>query len=288
MSKIAKRIGRNIKKVASGINNLQKKIRKSKAFKIIAMAAAVYFTGGAILGAAGGASAAGAAGTSMIAGAAKGALAGLGSAGAGITNAWAGLMGGNIAGAGSSLAGGITGAGAAGGSAITGGLTSAMGSGFNATKGLLNPGAAPVATGPLASGYAPNPSAAFNPGANAASGVMPSAGKISVTSANVGSMSVEQLMAQPVEALRAASGGMSAGQVSELTKAGIDLTAKPGLLKSAFGSPLAVPMAMQIGGNAMAGKAEAEQMEEKENEDRVRYNRNVGGRINPNIYKSMG
>ena len=288
MSKVAKKVGRSLKKFASGVNKLQKKIRNSKAFKVIAIAAAVYFTGGAILGAMGGASAASAAGTSVLAGAAKGAVAGLGSAGAGITNAWGSLMGGNIAGVGSSLSGGITGAGAAGGSAAAGGITSAMQTGYGATKGLLNPGAAPVATGPLASGYAPNPSAAFNPGANAASGVMPGAGKVSVTSANVGSMSVEQLMAQPVEALRAASSGMSAGQVSELTKAGIDLAAKPGLLKSAFSSPYAIPMAMQIGGNALASKGETEYIDEKENDDRERYNRNIGGRINPDVYKSRG
>jgi hypothetical protein len=287
MSKVAKKVGRSLKKFVSGVNKLQKKIRNSKVFKVIAIAAAVYFTGGAILGAMGGASAASAAGTSVLAGAAKGAVAGIGSAGAGITNAWGSLMGGNIAGVGSSLSGGITGASAAGGSAVAGGFSSAMSTGFNATKGLLNP---TVATGPTAGSFTPagGSSSAFNPGANAVSGVMPSAGNVSVTSANVGSMSVEQLMAQPVEALRAASSGMSAGQVSELTKAGIDLAAKPGLLKSMFSSPYAVPMAMQIGGNALASKGETEYIDEKESDDRARYKQNIGGRINPDVYKSMG
>jgi hypothetical protein len=59
----------------------------------------------------------------------------------------------------------------------------------------------------------------------------------------------------------------------------------PGLLRTALSSPLAIPMAMQIGGNAIAGKAEAEYVDEKENNDRERYNRNIGTRLDPSIYK---
>lgn len=281
MAKAARSIGRSLKKVVDGAKKLVKKVASSKVFKAVAIAAAVYFTGGAVLGAMGGASAASTAGTSMLAGAAKGAVAGLGSAGAGISSAWSSLLGGNIAGVGSSLAGGMTGASAAGGSAAAGGFTSAMGTGFNATKGLLNPGAAPVATGPLASGYSPSPSAAFNPGANAASGVMPSAKAAGGTlnASNVASASMDQLLAQTPGQLQALKGSMTAGQQAELTRLGVDMAAKPGLLKSMLTSPYAVPMAMQIGGNAMAGKAEAEYADEKETDDRERYNRNIGTRL---------
>lgn len=277
MSKVVRKVGRAISKVVDGAKKLVKKVAKSKIFKAVAIAAAIYFTGGAALGAMGGASAASTAGTSMLAGAAKGAVAGLGSAGAGISSAWGSLMGGNIAGIGSSLSGGMTGASAAGGSAVSGGFTSAMSTGFNATKGLLTPGGAPVATGPLASGYSPNPNAAFNPGANAASGVMP--GTNAAAGNAISSMPVDKLLEMPMAELQKQAGSLSAGQLSALKQAGVELTAKPGLLKSMISSPLAIPMAMQIGGNAMAGKAEQEYVEEREGEDRARYNRNIGTRL---------
>jgi len=285
MSKVAKRIGRSLGKVVDGAKKIVKKVANSKAFKIAAMAAAIYFPGGAVLGAMGGASAASAAGTSMIAGAAKGAVAGLGSAGAGISSAWSSLLGGNVAAAGSSLAGGMTGAGAAGGSAAAGGFSSAMSTGFNTTKGLLNPA---QATGPLASGFSPAGGTASGsaPGAFNGSSVTSGLTQGANTGGSLSSMSVDKLLELPMSELQRQAGSLSAGQVSALKQAGIELAAKPGLLRSAISSPLAIPMAMQIGGNAMAGKAEAEYIDEKENNDRERYNRNLGARINPSIYSS--
>lgn len=100
MSKVVKKIGRHFKKVYSGINKLQKKIRKSKIFKVIAIAAAVYFTGGAVLGAMGGAG--GGAG-GMFAGA----KAGIQAAWQGLAKAAPQLLQGNVSGAGSALKGGL-------------------------------------------------------------------------------------------------------------------------------------------------------------------------------------
>ncbi|MDP1931894.1 MAG: hypothetical protein Q8L60_10595 [Gammaproteobacteria bacterium] len=270
MSKMVKKVGRAIGKVVDGAKKLVKKVAKSKIFKVIAIAAAVYFTGGAALGAMGGASAASAAGTSMIAGAAKGAIAGLGSAGAGISSAWGNLIGGNIAGAGSSLAGGMTGASAAGGGAAAGGFTSAMSTGFNATKGLLTPGGAPVSS--AATGIAgPSAPTSMAPGASGGS---------------ISSMPVDKLLEMPMTELQRQAGSLSAGQISGLKQAGIELGKKPGLLRTMVTSPLTVPMAMQVGGNMLAGKGEQEYVEERdryaearENDDRARYNRNIGTRL---------
>jgi hypothetical protein len=277
MSKVAKSVGRALGKVVDGAKKLVKSVAKSKAFKVIAIAAAVYFTGGAALGAMGGASAASAAGTSAIAGAAKGAMAGLGSAGAGISSAWSSLLGGNLSATGASLSNGITGASAAGGTAAGGGFTSAMSAGFNTTKGLLKPTTTPVATGPLASGYSPATPTGFNPGANIGSNLVP--GTSTTAGNSLTSMSVDKLLEMPMTELQKQAGSLSAGQVSALKKAGIDLAGKPGLLRSMVSSPLTIPMAMQIGGNALAGKAEAEYIDKKEGEDRARYNRNIGTRL---------
>jgi hypothetical protein len=140
MSKAVKKVTRSVKKVVSGINKMQKKIRKSKAFKVIAIAAAVYFGGAALVGAIKGGAAASAAGTSVMAGAGQGALGGIGSAGAGISNAWTNLTQMQFKAAGNSLVGGVTNAGTAGANAVTSGAgwSGAMKSGFTHTTTLFH------------------------------------------------------------------------------------------------------------------------------------------------------
>ena len=282
MSKVVKKIGRGVGKVVSGIGKVIKKVTSSKAFKTIAIAAAVYFTGGAALGAMGGASAASAAGTSVLSGAASGTMAGLGSAGAGISSAWGSLMGGSISGVGSSLAGGLTGAGSAGAGAVGGGFTSALSSGYGATSGLLNPAAATATQG--ATTFAAN--APTQLGRAAIGATETGAGAI-------GSMPVGELMKLPMTELQAASGSLSAGQIAELGKAGIKLApevAKKGLLRSAMSNPLVQYGAMQTGGRMISGYANGRAQEEavrdnaaeidrKEREDRERYQTNMGTKL---------
>ena len=286
MSKVAKKIGRALGKVVDGAKKVVKKVTKSKLFKVVATAAAIYFTGGAVLGAMGGASAASAAGSSVLAGAAKGAVAGLGSAGAGISNAWSSLIGGNVAGVGTALKAGVTGANTAGASAISGGVTSALGTGYNATTGLLKP---PIATGPTAGSFTPmtgtasSPSPAVFNGSSVTSSLPGAANTTAATGSVTGnalsSMPIDKLLEMPMSELQRQAGSLSAGQVSALKQAGIELSAKPGLLRTMFSSPLALPMAMQIGGNAITGKAESELAQERDDFDRERYNRNMGTRL---------
>jgi hypothetical protein len=275
MSKAVKSVGRSINKVVSGA---VKAVKNSKVLKAVAIAAAVYFTGGAVLGAMGGASAASAAGSSVIAGAAKGAVAGLGSAGAGISSAWSSLMGGSLSGAGSAIKGGMTGAQAAGGGAASGGFGSALKSGYTATKGLLNPNAAAASSG------------GFIEMGDGATTLNAPTGGAAATSSNIASMSVEEMMKMPVESLRSMSSQMTAEQVSALKQAGIDLAPKQGLLRSMASNPLALPVAMNVTGNAMAGYGAARQeesvyrrsvedMERRSQEDRDRYGTNVGTRL---------
>ena len=85
-------------KVLSKMNSVRKKIMKSKLFKVVAVAAAVYFGGAALLSVANGGTAA----------------AGLGSAWGGIQGAGTAVMSGNFSGAASALSSGFTGGAAAG------------------------------------------------------------------------------------------------------------------------------------------------------------------------------
>lgn len=93
MSKAIKSVGRAIKKVVSGIGKVIKKVVKSKFFKAIAIAAAIYFTGGAAAG--------------LMSGA--GAGAGLSAAASQLGVAGSALMGGNLSAAGSAIASGFSG-----------------------------------------------------------------------------------------------------------------------------------------------------------------------------------
>lgn len=116
MSKVVKGVGRAVTKVVKGVTNAVKKVASSKLGKIVLTAAAIYFGGAALMGAAGGA----AAGTG-VAGTLSGALSG---AASGISSAWSGLTGalgaGSLSGAASSLGSGFTGAYGAGSAAVQG------------------------------------------------------------------------------------------------------------------------------------------------------------------------
>ena len=142
MSKAVKSVGKAVTGVLKGVKKAASKIwekaKESKVLKTLAIGAAVYFTGGAALGAMGmGAGAAAGGGLS-------GAMAGISSAWGGLTGAAGALASGNLAGAGSSLASGWTGA-------ATGGNALAQAS-INSSGGLLAGGGAP----PVITGAAPS------------------------------------------------------------------------------------------------------------------------------------
>ena len=117
MSKLVK----GVTKVFKGVAKVVKKVVKSKVFKAVAIAAAVYFGGAALISMANG-------GTAM---------AGIGSAWSGVTGAGSALMSGNFAAAGSSISAGWSGA-------ATGAQSFAAGKA--ATSAITTAAAAPAAT----------------------------------------------------------------------------------------------------------------------------------------------
>lgn len=153
MSKVVRSVGRAVGKVVGGIGKLVTKVTGSKTLgkiaKVVAGAALVYVTGGAIAGAVGtiGTS------TSLLAGA----QAGLSASWAGLTGAGSALMAGNLTGAGSALAGGWSSAAGAGAALQT------------VNPAVLSPltGAASTVAAPLATA-APSLAAATAPVAGAA------------------------------------------------------------------------------------------------------------------------
>lgn len=173
IAKAVKKVWRPIEKLGSKIANITtlglhkkwKKVRhkivKSKIFKVVVAAVAIYFGGAALLSMAGGGTAS----------------AGIGSAWAGAQGAGSAAMAGNFSGAVSALGSGFTGASAAG--ASTAALTAAgeVGAGFGAqvaagaqyTGGMIANNAAIAGTaGSIAAGAGAAPTLAANSGSNIA------------------------------------------------------------------------------------------------------------------------
>jgi hypothetical protein len=294
MSKAVKKIGRNIKKVASGINKLQKKIRKSKAFKVIAIAAAVYFTGGAVLGAIkGGAAAAGTAGStfgSIMSGAGQGALSGIGSAGAGISKAWGNLTQMQFKAAGNSLVGGISNAGSAGANAVTSGAGwgGSLKSGFAHTQGLLNPGAvtspgfANTASGiqrspiPAQGGSGVPANADWSTGLPASTGS--GASKFADMSVSELYKNAGSLTGSEITAAKSVFGEATVQKALESAVA----PAKKGLLSTLASNPLVPYAGMQLAGSMAQGHSQQQMVEDERdygqqaiNDDRKRRDHNM-------------
>lgn len=109
MSKVVKGVGRAIGKVVKGVTNVVKKVAKSPVGKILVGAALVYFGGAALMGAMGGATAAGTGFGATL----SGALTGASNA---ISGAWTALTSGSLGAMGNAF----TGAYQAGSSAVAG------------------------------------------------------------------------------------------------------------------------------------------------------------------------
>jgi hypothetical protein len=123
VKKVFKKTGALVGAIGSKVVKTAKKIVKSKVFKFVVAAAAIYFGGAALLSMAGGGTAS----------------AGIGSAWAGAQGAGSALMAGNFSGAASALGSGFTGGAAAG-------ATGTFAAGQAATAGTIASASAPAAT----------------------------------------------------------------------------------------------------------------------------------------------
>lgn len=249
----------SIGKVWSATSKIGEKLLGSKVFKVVAIATAVYFTGGAALGAIGGASAAGGGFMASLSGAWTGAAAGLGNAWGGITAA---LGGGGLG----ALSSGITGASAAGGAAVSGGAAS-LGAAFSSGVSAATSAATTAATAVPA---ATADSLLINAGTRTAGGQIVGAGV-----ANAGGMAGQALTGAP--------GLLSPFSTSGLTQP-VAVTGLPGTQLPAaaaktglLSNPYVQYAAAQGVTNGATGYFAAKGQEEAEEEDRQRYNENVGG-----------
>jgi len=129
MSKLIKSIGRGIKKVFKAVKKVVKKVTSSKIFKAVAVAAAIYFTAGAVAGSLGAGAGAGAASS------------GAASTSAAAASSQAAMLG-SMVGMPSATLGATTAA--TGGAAAAGG-TSALAASGNAISSLLSAGASKAA-----------------------------------------------------------------------------------------------------------------------------------------------
>jgi hypothetical protein len=294
MSKAVKKVTRHVKKVISGVNKLRKKVINSKAFKVIAIAAAVYFTGGAVLGAIKGAAAASATGTSVLAGAGQGALSGIGSAGAGISKAWGNLTQMQFKAAGNSLVGGISNAGSAGANAVTSGAGwgGSLKSGFASTKGLLNPTATTgaVATPAVSSG----PPLTSQPMAGSVGQGGGYGADWTNYAANSGGSGASKFATMSSQQLANEAGKLTGAEILEAKKffdaklvdslvTNATGPASKGLLRTLASNPLVPYAGIQLAGSMAQGHAQQQMVEDERdftqqviNDDRERYNRNIG------------
>ena len=295
MSKVVKKVGLAIGKVVKGVKKVVSKawdkIKSSKILKTIAIAAAVFVTGGAALGALGGFAASG------ISGIASGAMAGISSAWGGIVGAGSALVGGNVGLAGSALKAGITGAKISGaaaalgttGAAITGaGGIAAYKAAVSAMPGLAGAAtqAAGAATGGAATGGAATgggygvstalvgpPPAPVTPGVNL--------GALGGQAGTTSQIFTNASLGQPALA-EAAKMGMK-----EAVTAGVQEAGKQSLFSQMISSPYTAPALLNTAGNMISGYSQGRAQEEAEQDARRRYNSNIGARINPSIYGAM-
>lgn len=96
--------------------------------------------------------------------------------------------------------------------------------------------------------------------------------------ANAGAMAGQSLAPKAATALESAVSLVQQQAPELLTE-----KASGGLLSKALSSPYTIPMAMQVGGQALSGAAQAKAAEEQDEEARKTYNKNVGA---ANLYTS--
>lgn len=271
MSKAVKKVSKSVSKVFKGAAKIVKKVTSSKIFKIAAVAATVYFGGAMLMGAAGGASA-GTGFLGTIQGAIQGAGAGLTNAMNGISGAWGAITGGEgLGAAASSLGGGVTGAYGAGQGAVAG-VANAAGAVAGAAPGsaeslMVNAGTREAGTGVITNTAGSPINAGKGLLSQASAPVAPKA-PVSGTGSKFDSMSFEEFTKQAPK--------MTGQELQEAAKVfGDDAVSKAISQKSGglLSSPWTVYGATQLAGGAMQGYAQDKAAEE----ERERYNKNIGG-----------
>ena len=292
MSKAVKKVGRAIGKVVKGVGKAVKKVwdgtvgkvwaevKRSDILKTVAIAAAVYFTGGAALGALGGMG-------GGLSGMLVGAQAGFGTALTGVTSAWSSLAAGELLTAGSQLVGGLTGAGAAGfNGALASGAISAgttMPGWASGAAGLLN-GAGTTMAGQA--GFPTLPPALTQSGT-----VIPGATNYTALAQQSGAQ-LNALGVPTAGAAPTASGGLlgpqplfNSSQMAQLAAQnkgiGTGLSnvippTTPPPSGSFFSDPLVKYGLLQTGGNMLSGYAQGRDAEDQAQKAYDTYNRNIG------------
>lgn len=250
-----KQVAKVVTKVVPGGDKLVKHVRGfhhkygKKILKAVAVAAAIYFTGGAAMGAISGA----AAGTGAWAGAMSG-----------LSASWAG-----VAGAGSALVG--TGTAASGMATGLTGAANALGAGW---AGAAGAGAAAGLSGAAATAAAGQAGLGFG-------------AAMSTTAANLGTVTGlggSGSGANPVWVTDPATGLQTLS--TEAARTGATTAAKEGILMTAAKNPLVQQAVVQGAGKAIQGGMQAkaandadEQRRLEEEDARGRYNTNVGTRL---------
>lgn len=279
MSKVVKKAGRAIGNLVGGVkkavSNVWKKIKDNKILKTLAIGAAVFFTGGAALGALGGAMSGAAAGSGVL-GSITGAISGgLSGAMAGISSAW-----GSVVSAGSSLASGQF---AQAGSTLLNAPAAAFKAGGQSVAGAMGQMATNAVSG--------NTSGAAVSGGTGGAPVVESAPSFvpgSSSPAMVGPPTQAGAMGPPT----ASSVGVQTPQMSPMyqkaaQEAVTTLPEKPSIFKQMLENPFMVPAAMQVGGRALSGYAAAKGQEQAEKDYLERKNRNMGTPLFPGRYQSQ-
>lgn len=230
MSKVVKKVGRAVGKVFKGVKKLVssawKKVKSSKLLKTIAIAGAVFVTGGAALGAIGGATA----GWGASAAAGGGFLGNLGAA-----------VSGGLSGALSGAATAWTGLSQAAGQALGGDF----GGAFNSMKGVYS-----------------GPQSAFSAGRGSIAGAMNSAGTGEAATNVVGSpqsTGADPFAASQMEAV--AAPGETVLRAGESTAT--NLASDGNMFSRMMGSPYTMPALINTGGQVAQGWAAGKSEEER-------------------------
>ena len=261
-------LGRSIAKVIKPVLDAKNKVRaeagrfaRSPIGKIIITAVAIYFGGAAFSGAMGGGAAAATGATGWA-----GAQAGLSAAWSGIGTAGAAAMAGNFAEAGSALATGAA-----------GGASAAPAAAWTASPTGLNVLASEAATTAAGMGAAELAGAAALEAGTAAAAVPTMASPLTASNAALAESAVG------TAGYGASSAGVGGGAGVLAPTTAVAPTASPTMLQSFMANKYTPPALIQAGsamlssmGNAKGQQAIYDRQQQERDEERARYNRNIG------------
>lgn len=260
MSKVVKGVGRAIGKVFKGVkkavSKVWKAVKKSKILKTVAIAAAVYFGGAAIMG-----GISGAGGGGILSGMSTG----ISNAATSLSNAWGAITSGNISAAASHLGAGIQGTTTAATTAAAGGSVASTVSGFEAASAEAATSQGLLSGGQMAPTWGSN--AVGSAGASGVSGAGSAATTMGNTITNAAGSSVGAGANVATNVATNAGGGASGGLLSWAEK-----------------NPMLASTATMMGGSMINGYYQQKQAKADEEDFLKRYNQNIGGYIPVPVY----